>query len=103
MRYDPFDASILEDPYPTYRVLRDAAPVYRAQDSHTWVLSRHADGQAAALDHGTYASVASLSPPHPSSRGGLPPPPRGVGISWVLFCRLCRLCPRPDTTSCAPW
>jgi cytochrome P450 len=67
LRYDPFDASILNDPYPTYRVLRDAAPVYRAQDSHTWVLSRHADVQAAALDHGTYSSVDGIFPTPPGS------------------------------------
>ena len=48
IRYDPFDASILNDPYPTYRLLRDTAPVYRAEEPHTWVLSRHADVQAAA-------------------------------------------------------
>jgi len=60
IRYDPFDASILNDPYPTYRLLRDAAPVYRAEESHTWVLSRHADVQAAALDHSTYPSVDAI-------------------------------------------
>ena len=62
IRYDPFDASILNDPYPTYRSLRDTAPVYRAEESHTWVLSRHADVQAAALDHGTYSSVDGIFP-----------------------------------------
>jgi cytochrome P450 len=67
IRYDPFDASILNDPYPTYRLLRDAAPVYRAEESHTWVLSRHADVQAAALDHGTYSSVDGIFPTPPGS------------------------------------
>ena len=67
IRYDPFDASILNDPYPTYRSLRDTAPVYRAEESHTWVLSRHADVQAAALDHGTYSSVDGIFPTPPGS------------------------------------
>ncbi|GJF16765.1 putative cytochrome P450 123 [Mycolicibacterium cyprinidarum] len=67
IRYDPFDATILNDPYPTYRSLRDSAPVYRAQESHTWVLSRHADVQAAALDHGTYSSVDGIFPTPPGS------------------------------------
>jgi len=67
IRYDPFDASILSDPYPTYRLLRDTAPVYRAEESHTWVLSRHADVQAAALDHGTYSSVDGIFPTPPGS------------------------------------
>ncbi|BBY51856.1 putative cytochrome P450 123 [Mycolicibacterium arabiense] len=67
IRYDPFDASILSDPYPTYRLLRDTVPVYRAEESHTWVLSRHADVQAAALDHGTYSSVDGIFPTPPGS------------------------------------
>ena len=66
-RYDPFDAMILNDPYPTYRLLRDTAPVYRAEESHTWVLSRHADVQAAALDHRTYSSVDGIFPTPPGS------------------------------------
>ena len=48
-------------------MLRDAAPVYRAEESHTWVLSRHADVQAAALDHGTYSSVDGIFPTPPGS------------------------------------
>ncbi len=67
VRYDPFDATILSDPYPTYRLLRDSAPVYRAEESHTWVLSRHADVQAAAVDHGTYSSVDGIFPTPPGS------------------------------------
>lgn len=67
VRYDPFDAEILNDPYPTYRMLRDTTPVYRAEESHTWVLSRHADVQAAALDHGTYSSVGGIFPTPPGS------------------------------------
>lgn len=49
IRYDPFDADIHADPYPTYRLLRDEASVYRATDSNTWVLSRHRDVIAACL------------------------------------------------------
>ena len=64
IRYDPFDASILNDPYPTYRSLRDTAPVYRAEESHTWVLSRHADVQAGKYrfvdDKMPAAAVATL-------------------------------------------
>ncbi|KMO68067.1 cytochrome P450 [Mycolicibacterium obuense] len=67
IRYDPFDATILDNPYPTYRLLRDSAPVYRAEESNTWVLSRHADVQAAALDHRTYSSVDGIFPTPPGS------------------------------------
>lgn len=39
LRYDPFDAEVQDNPYPIYRQLRNEAPVYRAADSNTWVLS----------------------------------------------------------------
>ncbi|HJT95015.1 MAG TPA: cytochrome P450 [Mycobacterium sp.] len=65
IRYDPFDAGIHDDPYPTYRLLRDEAPVYRAEDSNTWVLSRHADVIAALLDHHSYSSVNGVFPTPP--------------------------------------
>jgi len=68
IRYDPFDAHIHDDPYPTYRLLRDEAPVYRAPDSHTWVLSRHRDVITALLDHDCYSSVNGVFPAPPGSR-----------------------------------
>jgi cytochrome P450 len=67
IHYDPFDAVILDDPYPTYRLLRDEAPAYRAEESNTWVLSRHEDVQAAAQDHQTYSSVDGIFPMPPGS------------------------------------
>lgn len=67
IRYDPFDADIHDDPYPTYRLLRDEAPVYRAVDSGTWVLSRHHDVIAALLDHHAYSSVDAVFPAPPGS------------------------------------
>ncbi|KAA8964481.1 cytochrome P450 [Mycobacterium sp.] len=68
IRYDPFDAQIHDDPYPTYRLLRDEAPVYWATDSHTWVLSRHQDVITALLDHDSYSSVNGVFPAPPGSR-----------------------------------
>lgn len=67
IRYDPFDADILDDPYPTYRMLRDEAPVYRAADSNTWVLSRHRDVTTALLNHHSYSSVDGVFPTPPGS------------------------------------
>lgn len=67
IRYDPFDADIQDDPYPTYRSLRNEAPVYRAEDSNTWVISRHKDVSAALLDHTTYSSVNGVFPTPPGS------------------------------------
>lgn len=62
IRYDPFDTTILEDPYPTYRLLRDDDPVHHAADSNTWVLSRYADVENAVLDHHTYSSADGVLP-----------------------------------------
>jgi cytochrome P450 len=67
IQYDPFDATIIDDPYPTYRLLRDEDPVYRAAQTDTWVLSRHHDVQTALLDHDSYSSVDSVFPTPPGS------------------------------------
>ncbi|MFV1363105.1 cytochrome P450 [Mycolicibacterium elephantis] len=67
LRYDPFDADILDDPYPTYRLLRDEAPVHRAEDTNAWVFSRHHDVTAALLDHHSYSSVDGVFPTPPGS------------------------------------
>ena len=67
IRYDPFDATIIDDPYPTYRLLRDEDPVYRDSQTDTWVLSRHNDVQTALLDHDSYSSVGGVFPTPPGS------------------------------------
>ena len=43
VRYDPYDWGIHEDPYPTYRLLRDEAPLYHNEEFAFWALSRHQD------------------------------------------------------------
>jgi len=60
--YDPFDAAVQDDPYPVYERLRADHPVYWAAPSNTWVLSRHADVEAAVLDPGTYSSASGIFP-----------------------------------------
>ncbi|BBY05857.1 cytochrome P450 [Mycobacterium noviomagense] len=70
IRYDPFDADIIDDPYPTYRLLRDEAPVYRAENCNAWVLSRHDDVTAALLDHHSYSSANGIFPTPPGRSFG---------------------------------
>jgi cytochrome P450 len=48
----------LDDPYPTYRRLRDEAPVYFDEPRQLWALSRYDDVQAAAKDWETFSSTA---------------------------------------------
>ena len=51
--YDPYDVAIDADPYPTYRRLRDEAPLYYNERLDFFGLSRFADVEAALrdLDH----------------------------------------------------
>ena len=48
----------LDDPYPTYRRLRDEAPVYHDERRDLWALSRFDDVHAAARDWETFSSSA---------------------------------------------
>src|ERR1700722_9732966 len=48
--FDPFSAQIPDDPCPTYRELRDHAPVYRNHERDFWALSRFEDVQWASRD-----------------------------------------------------
>lgn len=46
--YDPFLHTVVDDPYPIYRELRDEHPVYRCEERDCWVLSRFDDIQDTA-------------------------------------------------------
>ncbi len=54
MEYDPFSPALAEDPYPTYRWLRDNAPVYHNAERGFYALTRYQDVQAALLDAETF-------------------------------------------------
>jgi len=56
--YDPLISREWDDPYPTYRRLRDEAPVHFAPGSNTWTLSRY-DDVVFALKHPELFSSAS--------------------------------------------
>jgi cytochrome P450 len=57
MELNPFAYEFHEDPYPTYRWLRDHAPLYRNDALDFWALSRHRDVLDASLDWETYSSA----------------------------------------------
>ena len=48
--YDPYDRAIDDDPYPTFRRLRDESPLYYNERHDFWGLSRFADVEAALKD-----------------------------------------------------
>jgi cytochrome P450 len=58
MDYNPYSYDIHEDPYPTYRWLRDEAPCYHHESLGFWALSRFQDVWDATLDWQTFSSSA---------------------------------------------
>ena len=57
MELNPFAWEFHEDPHPTYRWLRDHAPIYRNDSLDFWALSRFRDVVAASYDWQTYSSA----------------------------------------------
>jgi len=57
MELNPFSYDFHENPYPTYKWLRDHAPVYRNDELDFYALSRYRDVFDATVDHETYSSA----------------------------------------------
>jgi cytochrome P450 len=57
MEYDPYSYEIDEVPYPVYRWMQDAAPVYRNERLGFYALTRFDDVLQAFLDWETYSSA----------------------------------------------
>ncbi|WP_234706159.1 cytochrome P450 [Mycolicibacterium setense] len=54
--YDPYDLEINRDPYPTFRRLRDEAPLYHNERHDFYAVSRHADVAKGLSDRNTFKS-----------------------------------------------
>ncbi len=54
--YDPYDVDITNDPYPTFRRLRDEAPLYFNEQHRFYALSRFDDVERGLVDRSTYIS-----------------------------------------------
>jgi cytochrome P450 len=61
IEYQPYDPATAANPYPTYRRLRDEAPVYHNETMNFWALSRHADVMEAHRDDKTYSSAGGVT------------------------------------------
>ncbi|WP_205472516.1 cytochrome P450 [Nocardioides sp. SYSU D00038] len=59
--FDPFDYAFQEDPYPVYARLRAEDPLHHNDHHDFWVLSRHADVQAAFRSDGVYSNAMGVS------------------------------------------
>lgn len=55
--FDPYDVTINADPYPTFRRLREEAPLYYNQQHDFFALSRYEDVKRGIVDHGLYSSA----------------------------------------------
>jgi cytochrome P450 len=55
--YDPFDQAIFADPYPTYRRLRDEAPLYHNDRYGFYAVSRAEDVQRVIVDRANFSSA----------------------------------------------
>ncbi|MFD4292810.1 cytochrome P450 [Rhodococcus sp. NPDC058532] len=59
--FNPYDYHFHDDPYPTYRRLREESPLYHNTDLGFWALSRHADVMEAFKDNTRLSSANGVS------------------------------------------
>ena len=69
VRYDPYDVEINADPYPTFRRLRDEAPIYRNDEYDFWTLVAPRRRRAWASSTGRRSRRAAATSSSSSSRG----------------------------------
>ena len=60
LKFDPYDPTFFDDPYPTYARMRSEAPVYRHRDPDYFMLSRHQDITAAMSNPRTFSSARGV-------------------------------------------
>src|SRR4051794_20506182 len=84
--FDPMSPAFLADPYPSYRMLRENAPVVWADNVTAWLVSRHDDISAClrdprlVMDRGNKGAFQYLPPGAPSF-----PTLSRMFDDWLLF------------------
>jgi cytochrome P450 len=58
--FDPYDPRFWNDPYPSYRVMRDEYPVYYGGNPACYMISRYADIEPAMSDWRTFSSARGV-------------------------------------------
>ena len=66
--FDPFDAGVLRDPYPSYRTLLSGPPVSYSDRRRIWLIPRYEEVRAAGRAHAELSSADSVT----AVRGRLP-------------------------------
>lgn len=59
--FEPYSLEFATNPYPTYKWLRDEAPVYHHEGLNFWAISRYADVVQAHFDPATYSSAGGVT------------------------------------------
>ena len=59
--FDPYTIEFAEDPYPSYKILRDEAPVYYQPKYKFWAISRYEDVVKAHMDAKTFISGGGVT------------------------------------------
>ncbi|MEE3329436.1 MAG: cytochrome P450 [Myxococcota bacterium] len=62
--YDPYSDTILDDPYPVYKKLRDESPVHYIEEYNCWFLSRFDVAWDTASDSTHFHTKAGTTPGH---------------------------------------
>lgn len=70
--FDPRSHELHEDPFPTYRRLRDEFPLYHNETGGFWALSRFEDVRAAVHDPATFSSARGITLTETAFRNALP-------------------------------
>lgn len=60
LEFDPFSDTFFVDPYPTYKRMRDEAPVYYNAEYDFYALSRYDDVSVGQRDYETYSSAYGI-------------------------------------------
>lgn len=60
--FHPFSAEYLEDPYPTFAVVREEAPAFYSDELDMWVVSRYADAAMVMSDTELFSASNSQDP-----------------------------------------
>lgn len=69
-RFDPSSPQYVDDPYPTYKVLRDHYPAHYLPEHRLWLITRHADVQAALTNPAVWSSSKGNVPVDAAVRVG---------------------------------
>ncbi|MQY25957.1 cytochrome P450 [Nocardia aurantia] len=63
--FDFHDPAVIADPYPSYALLRDHAPVHHSADPDLWIVSRYDDVRTVVRDSRRFSSAVSAIDTNP--------------------------------------